>query len=490
MTDYSSYLGQLMTQCQNSLLPPPAHGSASASASIPPSAAYAFVPSQRQDPVHPVSNYAARPVGVNGTGSPISSIDPPIKIEASESVLQPFRPEKDASSIAPALVEERDGKGPEIICYGRHQGKNFKPTDEVLLLQICLKNKDLHKRGTVTRFWQLVRKEFEGQSNRKFANARSHIEHMVQRRRDERKEMEERGQIMSSQVHWEYRTLLDEWTCKIDESRNGAAESFRTSTRKASQVEQRGVCRRGKDNSWTRRRKDNSAGTNKDSVRRNGRGQARRKQDQGGSTGRKRTPTQACLDDVAHNLTAYKKTKPGSPEQSLSEIEDHANSITGGLSSANDSSEDDDELEYSMKSEEESTDESSSSSSSSDEYVDSEDESDDSDAASSDTHTSPREAIKQEPNQEARPTNTKSMLARCYQCLAEYFAAASHHVEHTEEADNTETSMLADVAIGSILVCLEEETGVRKRQEGAKQLIENTQRLLEERNRRVNGAPN
>ena len=87
----------------------------------------------------------------------------------------------------------------------------YKPKDEIALLQICIKLKDVIGWGDIAGFWTMVQDTLQLKTGKPFKKVSRHVKILVRKRHAERKEIEQRGTISISRVCAGCRPLLDIW---------------------------------------------------------------------------------------------------------------------------------------------------------------------------------------------------------------------------------------------------------------------------------------
>ena len=87
----------------------------------------------------------------------------------------------------------------------------FQPKDEISLLQICVKLKEVIAWGKISGFWYMVQDTLQLKTGKDYRKVSRHVEMLVGKRRAEQREFEQRGKISRSRVSAGCRPLLDKW---------------------------------------------------------------------------------------------------------------------------------------------------------------------------------------------------------------------------------------------------------------------------------------
>lgn len=93
----------------------------------------------------------------------------------------------------------------------------LKPAEEVLLLRLCVQNRELYKKLLRTTFWTIIQKKLKDATGKNFSNPDGRIKVLLQRREIERQELKERGRLRYDRVDWRYKQWLDKWQHWLDE---------------------------------------------------------------------------------------------------------------------------------------------------------------------------------------------------------------------------------------------------------------------------------
>lgn len=87
----------------------------------------------------------------------------------------------------------------------------YQPKDEIALLQICIKLKDVISWGRIQGFWIMVQDTLQLKTGKPYKKVSRHVEILVRKRCAEQQEIEQRGKISISRVSAGCRPLLDKW---------------------------------------------------------------------------------------------------------------------------------------------------------------------------------------------------------------------------------------------------------------------------------------
>ena len=87
----------------------------------------------------------------------------------------------------------------------------YQPEDDIALLQICIKLKDVIGWGDISGFWSMVQDTLQLETGKAHRKVSRHVRLLVQKRRLEQEEIEQQGKISLSRVFAECRPLLDMW---------------------------------------------------------------------------------------------------------------------------------------------------------------------------------------------------------------------------------------------------------------------------------------
>ena len=93
----------------------------------------------------------------------------------------------------------------------RRKSVLFQLRDEISLLHICVKLKEVISWGKISGFWNMVQDTLQLKTGKEFKNVRRHVEILVGKRLAEQRELEQRGEISKSRVGAGCRPLLDKW---------------------------------------------------------------------------------------------------------------------------------------------------------------------------------------------------------------------------------------------------------------------------------------
>ena len=113
----------------------------------------------------------------------------------------------------PAQPEQvkKHGKGKENVSRSRRRQLLYQPKDEITLLQICIKLKEVIGWGDINGFWNMVQDTVQLKTGKPYKKVSRHVRLLVQKRRVEQKEIEKRGVLSTSRVSAGCRPLLDKW---------------------------------------------------------------------------------------------------------------------------------------------------------------------------------------------------------------------------------------------------------------------------------------
>ena len=87
----------------------------------------------------------------------------------------------------------------------------FPPKDEIILLQICVKLKDVISWGKIRGFWTMVQDTLQLKTGKEYKKVSRHVGILIDKRRAEQQEIEQEGKISISRVSAGCRPLLDKW---------------------------------------------------------------------------------------------------------------------------------------------------------------------------------------------------------------------------------------------------------------------------------------
>ena len=87
----------------------------------------------------------------------------------------------------------------------------YLPKDEIILLQICIKLKEVIGWGNISGFWNMVQDTVQLKTGKPYKKVSRHVGVLVRRRCAEQEEIEQRGEISVSRVSAGCRPLLDKW---------------------------------------------------------------------------------------------------------------------------------------------------------------------------------------------------------------------------------------------------------------------------------------
>lgn len=124
---------------------------------------------------------------------------------------------KASASQSESRRPARTGRVPENVKRIDNMPKSkrtqllFQPKDEIILLQICVKLKDVISWGKIHGFWIMVQDTLQLKTGKEYKKVSRHVEILVRKRRAEKQEIEQRGKISISRVSAGCRPLLDKW---------------------------------------------------------------------------------------------------------------------------------------------------------------------------------------------------------------------------------------------------------------------------------------
>ena len=123
----------------------------------------------------------------------------------------------------------------------------YGPKDDIALLRICVKLKDVIDWGKIASFWMMVRDTLELETGKSCSNKQvsRHVKILADNRRAEQREIEQKGKISKPRVSAGCRPLLDKWNAggnRFDtvSTRTSTAPSFVEDEDDISLDEQRG----------------------------------------------------------------------------------------------------------------------------------------------------------------------------------------------------------------------------------------------------------
>ena len=105
----------------------------------------------------------------------------------------------------------KDAKRKDNVPKPRRTQLVYQPKDDMTLLQICIKLKDVIAWGDIPGFWNMVQDTLQLETGKPYTHVSRHVRLLVQKRRAEQEEIEQRGKISFSRVCAECRPLLDTW---------------------------------------------------------------------------------------------------------------------------------------------------------------------------------------------------------------------------------------------------------------------------------------
>lgn len=105
----------------------------------------------------------------------------------------------------------KDRKRQEKVPIARRTQLFFQPKDEIILLQICVKLKDVIAWGNISGFWNMVQDTLQLKTGKPYKKVSRHVRILVRKRRAEQQEVEQLGEISISRVGAGCRPLLDKW---------------------------------------------------------------------------------------------------------------------------------------------------------------------------------------------------------------------------------------------------------------------------------------
>lgn len=106
---------------------------------------------------------------------------------------------------------KKDVKRKDKVSNVRRAQLFFQPKDEIILLQICVKLKEVIAWGNISGFWNMVQDTVQLKTGKPFKKVSRHVRILVRKRRAEQHEIEQLGKIFHSRVSAGCRPLLDKW---------------------------------------------------------------------------------------------------------------------------------------------------------------------------------------------------------------------------------------------------------------------------------------
>ena len=104
-----------------------------------------------------------------------------------------------------------DAKRKDNVSKSRRTQLLYQPKDDIALLQICIKLKDVIAWGEISGFWNMVQDTLQLETGKPHRKVSRHVRLLVRKRRAEQEEIEQQGKISFSRVCAECRPLLDAW---------------------------------------------------------------------------------------------------------------------------------------------------------------------------------------------------------------------------------------------------------------------------------------
>ena len=126
--------------------------------------------------------------------------------------------------------EEKDETRKYNVPSSRRRQLLYQPKDDIALLQICIKLKDVTAWGNIAGFWTMVQDTLQLKTGKPFSRVSRHVRLLVRKRHAERKEIEQRGTISVSRVCAGCRPLLDKWIAGGNQTHHTAPNTSITST--------------------------------------------------------------------------------------------------------------------------------------------------------------------------------------------------------------------------------------------------------------------
>ena len=119
--------------------------------------------------------------------------------------------QSDLSQSAQTKSMGKDAKRKENAPQSRKAQLLYQPKDEISLLQICIKLKDVIAWGDISGFWKMVQDTLQLETGKPYDRVGRHVRLMVKKRRAEQEEIAQHGKITISRVSAACRPLLDKW---------------------------------------------------------------------------------------------------------------------------------------------------------------------------------------------------------------------------------------------------------------------------------------
>ena len=104
-----------------------------------------------------------------------------------------------------------DAKRKDNVPKSRRTQLLYQPKDDITLLQICIKLKDVIAWGDIPGFWSMVEDTLQLETGKPYTRVGRHVRLLVRKRRLEQEEIEQQGKIGFARVCAECRPLLDTW---------------------------------------------------------------------------------------------------------------------------------------------------------------------------------------------------------------------------------------------------------------------------------------
>ena len=121
------------------------------------------------------------------------------------------RPVPTGNMRTPAGSPRTEVKTKKSVSKSRRASLHYQPSDEITLLQICVKLKGVVAWGKISGFWNMVQDNLQLETGKPYKKVSRHVRILVDKRRTEQHEIEQRGKISISRVSAGCRPLLDNW---------------------------------------------------------------------------------------------------------------------------------------------------------------------------------------------------------------------------------------------------------------------------------------
>ena len=125
---------------------------------------------------------------------------------------------------------EKDVKRKDHGPRSRRPQLLYQPKDEIALLQICIKLKNVIAWGDIAGFWTMVEDTLQLKTGKPFKRVGRHVRLLVRKRHAEHKEIKQRGKLSISRVCAGCRPLLDKWIAGGNQTHHTSPNTSTTST--------------------------------------------------------------------------------------------------------------------------------------------------------------------------------------------------------------------------------------------------------------------